>query len=118
MRFEKKTQPLAERAHFLLRLTLYGLISGAMIAVSLGIGILGYRWFGELSWIDALLNASMILTGMGPVNAMTTTAGKVFASFYALFSGVVFLSATAVILTPVFHRVMHRFHLAEEDLVE
>jgi len=65
-----------------------------------------------LQWIDALLNASMILTGMGPVNPMTTTAGKLFASFYALFSGVIFLSATAVMLTPVFHRVMHRFHLA------
>jgi hypothetical protein len=118
MRFEKKTQPLAERAHFLLRLSMYGLISGTMIAVSLGIGILGYRWFGKLTWIDALLNASMILTGMGPVNTMATTAGKLFASSYALFSGVVFLSATAVILTPVFHRIMHRFHLAEEDLGE
>ena len=116
MKFEKKSQPLAERVHFILRLFLYGLISGMMIAVSLGIGVLGYRWFGGLDWIDALLNASMILTGMGPVNAMTTTSGKLFASFYALFSGVVFLSATAVILTPVFHRVMHRFHLAEEDL--
>lgn len=118
MRFEKKSQPLAQRAHFLLRLSVYSLVSALMIGVSLGIGIMGYRWFGELSWIDALLNASMILTGMGPVNAMTTTAGKLFASFYALFSGVVFLSATAVILTPVFHRVMHRFHLAEEDLDE
>ena len=115
MRFEKKSQPLAERAHFFLRLSLYGLISATLIGASLGVGILGYRWFGGLIWIDALLNASMILTGMGPVNPMTTTAGKLFASFYALFSGVIFLSATAVMLTPVFHRMMHHFHLAEED---
>lgn len=116
MRFEKKTQPLAARSHFLLRLSIYTMISGMMIGISLGIGIVGYRWFGGLTWIDALLNASMILTGMGPVNAMTETSGKLFASFYALFSGIVFLSATAVVLTPVFHRVMHQFHLAEEDL--
>lgn len=118
MRFEKKSQPLAERAHFFLRLSLYGVVSAIIIGASLGIGVLGYRWFGGLQWIDALLNASMILTGMGPVNPMTTTAGKLFASFYALFSGVIFLSATAVMLTPVFHRVMHRFHLAEEETGE
>ncbi len=117
MKFEKKSQPLAERSRFLFRLAMYWLVSGSMISVSLGIGVLGYRHFGHLKWIDALLNASMILTGMGPVDKMETEPGKLFASFYALFSGVVFLSATAVVLSPVFHRVMHRFHL-DDDAME
>jgi hypothetical protein len=116
MKFEKKSQPLAERSRFFFRLAMYWLISVLMISSSLGIGVLGYRHFGNLPWIDAVLNASMILTGMGPVDKMETDAGKLFASFYALFSGVVFLSATAVVLSPVFHRVMHRFHLVDEAL--
>jgi hypothetical protein len=116
MKFETKSEPLARRGKFLFRLGLYWIISTTMIAVSLGIGILGYRYFAELPWVDSLLNASMILTGMGPVSPMETDGAKIFASFYALFSGVVFLTATAVVLTPVLHRVMHRFHLAEEDL--
>lgn len=117
MKFEKKSQPLAERSRFFFRLAMYWLVSGSMISFSLGIGVLGYRHFGHLKWIDALLNASMILTGMGPVDKMETEPGKLFASFYALFSGVVFLSATAVVLSPVFHRVMHRFHL-DDDAME
>lgn len=117
MKFEKKSQPLAERSRFFFRLAMYWLISGSMISMSLGIGVLGYHYFGHLQWIDALLNASMILTGMGPVDKMATETGKLFASFYALFSGVVFLSATAVVLSPVFHRVMHRFHL-DDDAME
>jgi hypothetical protein len=115
MIFEHKLQPMAGRWKFLRRLLLYWLISAVMIGVSLGFGVVGYRCIAGLSWIDALLNASMILTGMGPVSPMLTDAAKLFASFYALFSGVVFLSATAVVLSPVFHRVMHHFHLAEED---
>lgn len=115
MKFEKKGQPLAERSRFLVRLALYWLISAGLMSFSLGIGVLGYRYFASLSWVDALLNAAMILTGMGPVSPMSTDGAKLFASFYALFSGVVFLSATAVILSPIFHRVMHHFHLAEED---
>jgi hypothetical protein len=116
MKFETKTEPLAHTQKFLFRMGLYWIISSTMIAVSLAIGIFGYRYFARLSWVDALLNASMILTGMGPVSPMDTNSAKIFASFYALFSGVVFLTATAVVLTPVLHRVMHRFHLAEEDL--
>ena len=115
MIFEKKSEPLAGKREFLRRMTLYWFISTVMIGLSLGIGVLGYRYFAGLPWIDSLLNASMILTGMGPVSPMTTYAAKLFASFYALFSGVIFLSATAVVLSPVFHRVMHRFHLGEDD---
>jgi hypothetical protein len=76
--------------------------------------MLGYHVFGSLHWIDALLNASMILTGMGPVDPMQTVAGKLFASCYALFSGIVFITTAGVLLAPVVHRVLHRFHLEIE----
>ena len=78
---------------------------------SLALGVLGYHLVAGLSWIDALVNASMILTGMGPVNEMTTVGAKLFASFYALFSGVAFLTIVAVLLAPAVHRFLHRFHL-------
>ena len=78
---------------------------------SLGLGMVGYHQIAGLSWLDALLNASMILTGMGPVNEMTTVGAKLFASFYALFSGVAFLTIVAVLLAPAVHRFLHRFHL-------
>jgi len=68
-----------------------------------------------LTWIDALLNAAMILTGMGPVNPMVSVAGKLFATFYALYSGIVFLAATAILLAPVIHRMMHKFHVPDEE---
>jgi len=84
-----------------------------IIAGSLGIGILGYRFLEHFNWIDALLNASMILGGMGPVGELKTTAGKIFASFYALYSGLIVLVAAGVIFAPVLHRFLHRFHLDE-----
>ncbi len=78
--------------------------------------MVGYHWIGGFDWVDSLLNAAMILTGMGPVGTLTTTAAKIFASAYALFSGVVFISATGILLTPIFHRVLHIFHIEEKDL--
>lgn len=87
----------------------------ALIVFSLGLGVAGYAYFGHLSVIDALLNASMILTGMGPVNPMTTIGGKLFASFYALYSGLAFLTIAATVFGPVFHRFMHKFHLEIEE---
>ena len=75
----------------------------------------GYHVLGHLSWLDSFVNASMILTGMGPVDHMETAAAKIFSGVYALFSGVVFLSAAAVILTPVLHRFLHRFHIEIDD---
>ncbi len=96
---------------FLLALAL----SGALIGCSLGLGVLGYHYVAELAWVDALLNAAMILAGMGPVDTLKTDAAKVFASAYALFSGVVFISATGILLTPIFHRALHRFHLEQRD---
>ena len=86
-----------------------------ILAFSIGIGTAGYHVFGNLPWVDSFLNASMILTGMGPVDRMETDAGKLFASFYALFSGVAFLTFAGVLFTPVYHRFMHKFHLNIED---
>ena len=95
---------------------LHGFIfSGSLIVVSLGMGVVGYHYLCLQSWIDALLNASMILTGMGPVNDIPTAAGKLFASFYALYSGVAFLTSFAVLFTPFFHRLLHRLNLDVEE---
>jgi hypothetical protein len=84
-----------------------------MLGISLGIGVLGYHYLDGLSWLDSFLNASMILAGMGPVDAIRTDAGKWFASFYAVFSGVVFLSTVAVFLSPIAHRFLHKLHLGD-----
>jgi len=113
--FEHHTEPLATQAEFTRRMLRYGLFTAAIILFSLGIGILGYHYFESLSWLDSLLNASMILGGMGPVNALQTNAGKIFASFYALYSGIILLASVGILATPVFHRFMHRFHLELED---
>ena len=91
-------------------------LAGGLLGCSLGLGILGYHFIAGLKWVDALLDASMILAGMGPVSPLASDAAKVFASAYALFSGVVFISATGILLSPVFHRVLHRFHIEERDL--
>jgi hypothetical protein len=90
-------------------------LSACLIGASLSIGVAGYHFIARLGLVDSILNASMILAGMGPVETMTTVPAKLFASAYALFSGVVFISATGILLTPVFHRVLHRFHLEERD---
>jgi hypothetical protein len=92
----------------------YGMITAVMILVSLIIGVLGYHYFESLSWVDSLLNASMILGGMGPVDALKTDTGKIFASFYALYSGIILLASVGVLGAPLFHRVLHRFHLEIE----
>lgn len=112
--YEHHKQPLASRKVFAQRVITNCIIGGAMILIALGIGVLGYHFLEGLSWIDALLNASMILGGMGPVNALQSTAGKLFASFYALFSGVVFIAAMGVLAAPIFHRFLHHFHLSDE----
>lgn len=97
------------------RLLKNALISFSFITFSLLLGMCGYMYFFNLGWIDALLNASMILTGMGPVDAALTNSAKIFASFYAIYSGIAFLTSVAVLLGPVFHRFLHRFHLDIED---
>jgi hypothetical protein len=86
-----------------------------LVAGSIGLGMAGYVRFERLSWIDAFLNAAMLLGGMGPVETPATPGGKLFAGFYALYAGLVFLVAASILLAPVVHRVMHRFHLREEE---
>lgn len=92
------------------RLVQQGGLACAIIVVSLVIGMAGYHWLGGFGWVDAFLNAAMILGGMGPVGDLKATSAKIFAGVYALYAGVVFLVVAAVMLTPVFHRVLHRFH--------
>ena len=113
--FEHRTKPLLPRKVFVLRVLRSLTLALGIIATSLALGIFGYHFGAGLSWLDALLNASMILTGMGPVDTLHTVAGKLFASFYALFSGVVFITAVALLLAPVFHRFLHKFHLESES---
>lgn len=118
LRFEHRSVPLLPRRLFLLRLVWHGALAVGIVSVSLGAGVLGYRAFEGMSWIDALLNASMILGGMGPVDVLHTTAGKVFASGYSLFSGIVFLVVAGIIIAPFVHRLMHRMHLDEAEATE
>jgi hypothetical protein len=93
------------------RLVRNGTVVGALILVALGTGATGYHVLDGLPWLDAVLNAAMILTGMGPIDPISTPAAKVFATFYALFSGVFFLTMVAVLLAPALHHFLHRFHL-------
>ncbi len=111
--YEHRAEPLLPRRQFLGRLLRHGLVALALMAGSLGLGILGYHFTEGLSWLDALLNASMILGGMGPVAELHTPAGKLFASFYALFSGAVFLGMAGIVVAPLAHRLLHRLHLEE-----
>jgi hypothetical protein len=113
--YERKSEKLVPFRKFVKRMAISILLLLAVLCVSLGIGVLGYHKWAGLSWIDSILNASMILTGMGPVAPMETTAAKLFASAYALFSGVVFLSSVGLVLSPVFHRILHKFHLDDES---
>ena len=112
--FEHKSEPLASRTAFIKRMAAGFAISMAIITAALGIGVYGYHRIAGLPWIDALLNASMILGGMGPVDRLTTTGAKVFASAYAIFSGLMFISVMGVILAPAVHRIIHRFHLEDD----
>ena len=106
---------LPPRSTFAQRLALNALLSAGLVACSLGVGAAGYHEFVGLDWLDATLNASMILTGMGPLAPFTTVPAKLFGIFYSLFSGVAFLSFAAVLLGPVAHRFLHRFHLEFYD---
>lgn len=100
---------------FAKRVLKYAFYSLMLLLISIGIGIFGYHYFGDLEYIDSFYNASMILTGMGPVNEMKTEGAKFFASFYALFSGVIFLSTVAIFFAPIAHRLMHLLRIEELD---
>lgn len=115
MNAERGRHALLPRAVFLQRLARNAALGFALILASLLLGAAGYHLFARLPWIDAFLNAAMILTGMGPVDPLPTAASKVFATGYALFSGVAFLTIIGVVFAPVVHRLLHRFHFADEE---
>ena len=109
--YENRAQPLLPRRLFLHRLGRHFLLVLGLVVVSLLIGMLGYHLLAGFSWIDAFLNASMLLGGMGPVGEIATNSGKIFAGLYALYAGLVLIAASAVLLAPVLHRLLHRLHL-------
>ena len=113
--YEHRSQPLLPRHLYIRRLLRHGLLAVLVIFISLFIGVAGYHFTEGLPWLDSLLNASMILGGMGPVNDLYTIEGKLFASFYALFAGIVFLAVAAIIIAPIAHRFLHRLHLEEKE---
>lgn len=112
--FERFREPVISRAEFLARAGHHFLLASAMIGGALAIGVIGYHVFDRLPWIDALVNASMILGGMGPVDPLCGNAAKLFASFYALFAGLIFVSAAGLFLGPWLHRLLHHFHFEDE----
>jgi hypothetical protein len=113
--FEHKRQPLISTRQYVfrqLRFIAYGTI---IISISLLMGVAGYCYFGQMEFVDGFYNASMILTGMGPVTPMTTDAGKIFSSCYALYSGVAFLTTAAVLLAPAIHRFLHVLNIDSDE---
>ena len=113
--YERRHQPLLPRRLFVQRVALHFSVATAILLGSLGIGMAGYMFFEGLHWRDAFLNASMLLGGMGPVDAPKTDGGKLFAGLYALYSGLVILITAGVVLSPVLHRLMHRFHWYDDE---
>jgi hypothetical protein len=113
--FERHHEKLLPRRAFLKRVFKYALFSIALIVASLVIGVVGYRSFEGLSWVDSFLNAAMLMGGMGQVNVLQTDGGKIFAGIYALYCGMVLLIAVAIFAAPIVHRFLHYFHLEEEQ---
>ena len=113
--YESRKQPILPRRRFARRLLTHSATALGLLAFSLGIGMAGYVAFENLSWIDAFLNASMILSGMGPVDRMDTAPAKLFSALYALFSGLVFIGVVGVVVAPWIHRLYHWFHLGESS---
>lgn len=109
--YEHRHQPLLPRRLFIRRVARNSLFALGLVFGSLALGILGYRFLAGLAWVDALLNSAMLLGGMGPVDPLSTVPAKLFASFYALFAGIIFLVAAGVFFAPLYHRFLHHFHL-------
>jgi hypothetical protein len=112
---ESRYQPLLGPIEFAWRMAIAFGAAILLTAVSLGLGMAGYMYFEHMEWIDAFANAAMILSGMGPLTPMQTFGGKLFAGFYALFSALVLILAAGLILAPIAHRVLHLFHLEDEE---
>ncbi|TBR19027.1 MAG: hypothetical protein EPO57_05240 [Chitinophagaceae bacterium] len=115
MKFENRKQKVTPLPHFLFRLGRYVLFALGLIFFSVLIGTIGYSYFGKISWLDSFHMTCMILTGMGPVVEMTTPTAKIFSSIYALYSGVAFLSITAVFFAPIIHRLLHILHVEQDE---
>ena len=115
MKLEQRKEKVVSLSRFLIRLSRYGLFAFLLILISVGIGCAGYSYFAHLNLIDSFHMACMILTGMGPVTEMPTDSAKMFSSLYALYSGVAFLSITAVFFAPIIHRVLHILHVDEKS---
>jgi len=115
MIYERRGDALLPRTHFVRRVARHALAAGLLVALSLGIGMAGYEYFEDLPWRDAFVNSAMLLGGMGPVDAPLTAGGKIFAGCYALYAGLVFLISASVVLAPVVHRALHRFHLQKDS---
>ena len=113
--FEHRKEPLLDRRRFLRRLLFSALTGAALIAVSLFGGMLGYHALEGMPWVDAFANAAMILSGMGPLSPMQSTAGKLFAGFYALYSGLALILITGIVFAPLVHRLLHRFHIERQS---
>ena len=113
--YENRSKPLLPRRDFYRRLVQSALFALLLVAVALGVGMIGYRTFEPMTWVDAFVNAAMILSGMGPVTELKTDGGKIFAGCYALFSGLAFLTSLGIIFAPVFHRFLHKFHLEQSS---
>jgi hypothetical protein len=112
--YERRNYPLLSRAKFARRVARHTLLALVFVGIALGIGIIGYHFIAGLGWIDSLLNASMILGGMGPVDPLQSSGAKIFASFYALFSGLAFIGIASLLVAPFAHRLIHRFHIEEK----
>jgi hypothetical protein len=113
--FEKKAERILPVHLFARRMVYFALLWLLLMAVALSVGVAGYYWIADLTLVDAVLNASMILTGMGPVSELPSTAAKLFAAAYAIFSGLVFMSLMGIFLVPIAHRMLHRFHMDDTD---
>jgi hypothetical protein len=113
--YENYSHPLLSHTQFAWRMVWHGLAGLALLVISLAAGIFGYWYYEGLHWRDGFLNSAMLIGGMGPVNAPVTNGGKVFAGMYALYAGLVFIVGAGIVLAPVVHRVMHKFHLGEDE---
>lgn len=111
--YEPRHLPPIPTSRFTLRMLTHAALALALIAFSLLAGMLGYRHYEQMSWVDAFVNAAMLLGGMGPIETKLSDGGKLFAGLYALYAGLAFIAVMAIMLTPVVHRFLHRFHWAE-----
>ena len=113
--FEHRSKPLLPRAEFIKRMIFFVSLSASFVTFSLLLGMIGYKIFENFSWVDAFVNAAMLMGGMGPVNELHTDAGKIFAGCYSMYCGLVFIIAVGLLAAPIFHRFLHKFHLEMDD---